>query len=80
MLILSLWQMYSKYVHYSIFTFRLQGAGMDVKEIEVDQLQEALSYSYKTLVMLSEALNHVGMPNKLTGHEEFASKIHTLHD
>lgn len=76
---ISLWQMYSKYVHYSLYTFRLQGSGLDVKEIEISQLQESLSYSYKSLVMLSAALNHVGMANKLKGDEAFAAKIHASH-
>jgi hypothetical protein len=73
---ISLWQLYSKYVHYSIFTFRLIGAGIVAKRIEVDQLQEALSYSYKSLVMLSAALNHAGIPNVLRDENDFAGRIH----
>ncbi|MBX2957227.1 MAG: hypothetical protein KF846_13775 [Cyclobacteriaceae bacterium] len=74
---ISLWQLYSKYVHYSMFTFRLIGAGIDAKRIEVDQLQEALSYSFKSLVMLSTALNHAGMPNVLRDESDFARRIHS---
>jgi len=59
-----------------MFTFRLIGAGIDVKRIEVDQLQEALSYSYKSLVMLSAALNDAGMPNTLNDPNHFATRIH----
>jgi hypothetical protein len=73
---ISLWQLYSKYVHYSMFTFRLIGAGMDAKRIEVNQLREALSYSYKSLVMLSKAFNHIGMPNILRDDNDFARRIH----
>lgn len=59
---LILWHIFSKYIHYSHYTFRLHD--LEVRKIEIDQLKEALWYCYKSILLISRGLNLAGMPNQ----------------
>jgi hypothetical protein len=49
------WRHLSHYVHFSLFTYQLQ-SDEAIREIELKQLKEVLSYCYKSLVICHEAL------------------------
>ncbi len=57
---LILWKLLSNYVHYSAFTQQLENTPAS-REIEINQLQEVLSYVYKALAMSSMILNKWGL-------------------
>ena len=60
---LMLWKFMSNYVHYSVFTDTLEQSTA-TRQGEIDQLQEALSYVYKTIVMASQTLNSYGLTHE----------------
>jgi hypothetical protein len=61
---LVLWQLLSNYIHYSAFTYMLE-TSPESRKIEIIQLKEALSYSYKSIVIASHVLNKYGLVHEL---------------
>ncbi|MBL7835007.1 MAG: hypothetical protein JNK18_13700 [Cyclobacteriaceae bacterium] len=72
---LTLWQLYSTYVHYSSVTQQLENSNTGSRKIELLQLQEALSYVYKTLMLASHVLGRYGIRHEFRDTTDVYAEI-----
>lgn len=71
-----LWKLLSTYVHYSIYTIDNE-LRSSRRSIEIQQIPEALTYIFKTILLASTALNSMGMRNVVNDPTNILQELHT---
>lgn len=69
-----LWKQFSGYVHYSSIT-SLGDRAPQVRAMEFIHLKEVFNYTYKSFFTISEALNMLDVPNKLSDPTEVFEEL-----